>query len=150
MWYKNIQLLFYPILQERAVCGVQLVAGTHCDGVIVVATCLHLSHLSPPHCSNLLQSLLHVLCAHTRQHTACAGHNSLSSISTHTHNLTIIFMQAHEVMAGPSDCYCNNPPPVQHGTVASTMQSEAFLQNPAPSCRGQVAVSGCTANFRKL
>ena len=61
MWYKNIQLLFYPILQERAVCGVQLVAGTHCDGVIVVATCLHLSHLSPPHCSNLLQSLLHVL-----------------------------------------------------------------------------------------
>ena len=63
MWYKNIQLLFYPILQERAVCGVQLVAGTHChcDGVIVVATCLHLSLLSPPYCSNLLQSLLHVL-----------------------------------------------------------------------------------------
>ena len=58
MWYKNIQLLFYPILQEHAVCGVQLVAGTHCDGVIVVATCLH---LSPPYCSNLLQSLLHVL-----------------------------------------------------------------------------------------
>ena len=45
-------------------------------------------------------------------------------------------MQAHEMMAGPSDCYCNNPPPVQHGTVASTMQSEAFPQNPAPSCRG--------------
>ena len=54
-------------------------------------------------------------------------------------------MQAHEVMAGPSDCYCNNPPPVQHGTVASTMQSEAFPQNPAPSCRGQVAVSPCQA-----
>ena len=61
MWYKNIKLLIYPILQERAVSRVQLVAGTHCDGVIVVATWLHLSHLSSPYCSNLLQSLLHVL-----------------------------------------------------------------------------------------
>ena len=65
MWYKIIQLLFYPILQvDRAVGGVQLVAGTHCDGVIVAATWLHLSHLSPPYCSNLLQSLLHVCCSH--------------------------------------------------------------------------------------
>ena len=48
MWYKIIQLLFYPILQvDCAVGRVQLVAGTHCDGVIVAATGLHLSHLSP-------------------------------------------------------------------------------------------------------
>ena len=60
MWYKIIQL-FYPILQvDRAVGGVQLVAGTHFDGVIVAATWLHLSSLTR-YCSNLLQSLLHVL-----------------------------------------------------------------------------------------
>ena len=84
MWYKIIQLLFYPILQvSRAVGGVQLVAGTHCDGVIVAATWLHLSHIS----HQILQQSAAVTaaCAHTHQHTACTGHIFIIIYFTHTH-----------------------------------------------------------------